>query len=301
MISFCTAVGFSAFAKTAISCAMDRFENKVRGTFPACFGLQNKMAELTCTEQDSRAEPRFISLDEKTIETHRGMLRKAKNEKVYVFDIDETLYPHDDDIIKARKEMIIRLGMLYGLSEKEALSKIRESSAKYKSTIKGFIRELPRNEHVTEALYNPIPNATDALQPDGELRKMLLRLKGRRVCLTNGPKLHSRSALAKLGILDCFEAVFCCDYHNPQYLSKPVPAVYDIVARVLEIDDATSSVDFFDDRYENIASAIPFGWRCFHVTKSTPLKLILGEMLENSGEDQPLPEAMCRERSTPDG
>eukprot|EP00866_Antonospora_locustae_P000012 jgi/Antlo1/12/2032 len=282
MIGLCTAIGFSALVETAGPCNVDSLENSIGDAVSACFDVQNKMAESPCSEK-GYIEPKFIYLDEKSIETHKGMFRKAKGENVYVFDIDETLYPHDDNIVKARKEMIIKFGMLYGLSSEEALNKTRESLVKYKSTIKGFIRELPRNEHVIEALHNPIPNATDTLKPDNELRKMLQRINGRKVCLTNGPKLHSRAVLEKLGVLDCFEAVFCCDYHNPQYLSKPVSVVYYIVSRVLEVDD-TSHVYFFDDRYENIASAIPFGWRCFHVTKSVPLKRILSEILEKKDE-----------------
>lgn len=284
MVRLFTAIGFSAFVRTASPCDVDSLENNMEETASTSLGIQSNMAEFSCPEEYNKTEPRFIFLDETSIETHRGIFKKAKGEKVYVFDIDETLYPHDDNIIEARKEKIIKFGMLYGLSREEVIKKINEYVVKYKSTIKGFICELPRNEHITKVLYNPIPNVVDTLKPDSELREMLLKLKGRRVCLTNASKLHSQNALKNLGVLDCFEAVFCCEYHNPQYLSKPTPAVYDIVSRVLETD-STSRVSFFDDRYENIASAIYFGWRCFHVTKKTPLKLILGEMLENTGED----------------
>ncbi|KAL0265686.1 UNVERIFIED_CONTAM: hypothetical protein PYX00_011400 [Menopon gallinae] len=248
-------------------------------------------------EEPGQREPRFIHLDANTVETQKGTFKETAGQVVYIFDIDETLYPHDDGILDMRREKIIEFGMLYGLSREESMAKIKESLVKYKSTIKGFIRELPRNENVNRVLDNPVPNSTDTLKPDTELREMLLRLKGRRFCLTNGSREHSRKALVKIGVLDCIDAVFCCDYQNPEYISKPDPRVYDIVSQVLELDKA-SGVYFFDDHTENIECAVLFGWSCFQVTRCRPLKHILREQLDgcdgqSSGAEGSHAQSVC--------
>lgn len=195
-----------------------------------------------------------------------------KKRKVYVFDIDETLYPDMITVREKRRSKLYKHLLEMGHSMEECRRICASFQEKHGVAIKGFKKELEISDEVYKKLCVPDGASLDEVLPDAELRRILLELEGERVCLTNASREHAMMALTALNLLDCFEYVFHCDYSVPDFLCKPHPAVYKIVEDFLGIAEETH---FFDDRVENVESARKHGWNVYLVTNESNVKHFL--------------------------
>lgn len=238
---------------------------------------QNKLSGSIWATKKLFQQPKFVYMSKETLLVSKQTPLLNEDKDVCIFDIDETLYPHDDDILKMRDKKIVDLGLSFGFTLEQFKQKSKEYVKKHRSTIRGLVNEFPVGKDLQKLLENPVGGTTLTLKPDRYLKEMLLKIKARRVCFTNASMSYSREVLERINMMDCFDTIFCCDYADKDHFSKPDTEAYQIVMRILGVRDA-SKLHFFDDKYINIESALGFGWNCFHITRERPLKLLLDEL-----------------------
>ncbi|KAF5838196.1 HAD-like domain-containing protein [Dunaliella salina] len=103
------------------------------------------------------------------------------------------------------------------------------------------------------------------LHPDVLLREILCSIDLPKYILTNADTAHARKCLDRIGIRDCFEAVFDFEWAqsagkeqgaiSPEtpLLCKPQPKIYELALKA--INCKAEDVIFFDDSVRNVTSA----------------------------------------------
>ncbi|KCZ77505.1 hypothetical protein H311_01486, partial [Anncaliia algerae PRA109] len=125
-----------------------------------------------------------------------------KDEKTYVFDIDETLYLCNDAIKKLRRTHVIEFMKENGFSEDMANAELDRFASVYGLEVRGLTKEMNIRGELLRRLAYPYPGSINLIRKDNELKELLEKLKGRKVCLTNGNAEHAKEILTKLGIIN---------------------------------------------------------------------------------------------------
>ncbi len=127
--------------------------------------------------------------------------------EVIIFDLDETLYPRDNGIMR---EVGHRIQMWMcdrmGLSWEGADALRREYFHRYGTTLSGLVVEHDVDVHEYLAFVHDIP-VQDYLAPDPALAAMLDAIPLRKVVYTNASSEHAWRVLRALEVVDCFERV----------------------------------------------------------------------------------------------
>ena len=149
--------------------------------------------------------------------------------RVWVFDLDNTLYPADCNLfaeIDLRMgEFIARyLGVPYPYARHLQKSYYRQ----FGTTLSGLMlvhkmRPEPFLDYVHDIDLTPVPELP-------RLKAALARLPGRKLIYTNGSRRHAERVAGRLGVLDEFEDIF--DIVASDYVPKPRRQPYEqFVAR----------------------------------------------------------------------
>jgi putative hydrolase of the HAD superfamily len=148
----------------------------------------------------------------------RGFDRVA----TWVFDLDNTLYPHhllwqqvDDRIRNFITEFL-------KVSHDEAFRIQKDYYKRYGTTMRGLMTEHGLNpddylEYVHQIDHSP-------LEPNPALGDALEKLPGRKLILTNGTRKHADAVMKRLDIDRHFEDVF--DIAAAELDPKPLPQTY---------------------------------------------------------------------------
>ena len=140
----------------------------------------------------------------------------------WVFDLDNTLYPHhllwqqvDDRIRNFITEFL-------KVSHDEAFRIQKDYYKRYGTTMRGLMTEHGLNpddylEYVHQIDHSP-------LEPNPALGSALEQLPGRKLILTNGTRKHADAVMKRLQIDRHFEDVF--DIAAADLDPKPLPQVY---------------------------------------------------------------------------
>jgi putative hydrolase of the HAD superfamily len=174
--------------------------------------------------------------------------------EVWLFDLDNTLYPFDNDfmrLIEAR--MTLYVARELNLPRDEAWALQKRYLHEHGTTLAG----LMANHGIDpEPFLDEVHDVSlDALTPDPELHTALLRLPGRRLIFTNGDARHAARVLERLGLADAFEAVF--HIAAADYLPKPNPATFARMIAAHTVDPGVAC--FFEDSEKNLAPAAGLG------------------------------------------
>jgi putative hydrolase of the HAD superfamily len=144
--------------------------------------------------------------------------------ETWVFDLDNTLYPHHlnlwqqvDDRIRAYIVNFLRV------SKEDAFRLQKDYYRRYGTTMRGLMAEhglQPDDylEFVHEIDHSP-------LVPNPQLGAAIETLPGRKLILTNGTRKHAEAVMRRLDIDRHFEDVF--DIAAADLDPKPLPQVYD--------------------------------------------------------------------------
>ncbi|MBI3513116.1 MAG: pyrimidine 5'-nucleotidase [Proteobacteria bacterium] len=149
-------------------------------------------------------------------------------ETVWLFDLDNTLYPASCNLfhqVDARMAAFIA-GELT-ITEDEARLLQKHFYRTYGTTLRGLMVEhnLPADrflEFVHAIDVTPVP-------PSPALDAALGALHGRKLIFTNGSIRHAENVLDRLGVAHRFDAIF--DIVAANYVPKPDPAPYHEVVR----------------------------------------------------------------------
>ncbi|UUP18496.1 pyrimidine 5'-nucleotidase [Nitratireductor thuwali] len=142
----------------------------------------------------------------------------------WVFDLDNTLYPHHSDLFsQIDVKMTAYVSELLSMPRDEARALQKQLYRDHGTTLKGLMeayRVDPDDflEKVHDIDYS-------WLDPNPELGEAISALPGRKFIFTNGDRNHAERAARQLGVLDHFEDIF--DIVAAGLEPKPSKATYD--------------------------------------------------------------------------
>jgi putative hydrolase of the HAD superfamily len=172
----------------------------------------------------------------------------------WVFDLDNTLYPADCNLFdQIDRRMASFIEARLGIDRPAARRLQKEFYVRYGTTLAGLMREhLVRPEEFLDYVHDIDLSVVPA---NDELAARLKALPGRKFIFTNGSTAHAERVLARLGIIEPFDAIF--DIRSAEFLPKPHRKTYE---RFLGSHDvAAQSAAMFEDIAHNLQSAHALG------------------------------------------
>jgi len=146
----------------------------------------------------------------------------------WVFDLDNTLYPHHlnlwqqvDDRIRAYIANFLQV------PHEQAFRIQKDYYRRYGTTMRGLMAEHGLQPDDYLEFVHQIDHSP--LTPNPALGAALEKLPGRKLILTNGTRAHADAVMKRLAVHDHFEGVF--DIVAAELEPKPAPQTY---ARFLE-------------------------------------------------------------------
>ena len=141
----------------------------------------------------------------------------------WVFDLDNTLYPHHVNLLQ---HVDRRIGEFVSrwlkVSAEEARRIQKDYYRRYGTTMRGMMTE--HGVHADDYLAYVHQIDHSPLQPNPAMGAAIARLSGRKLILTNGSTDHADKVLQRLGLATHFEAVF--DIIAAELEPKPAPQTY---------------------------------------------------------------------------
>jgi putative hydrolase of the HAD superfamily len=167
--------------------------------------------------------------------------------ETWVFDLDNTLYPHH---VNLWQQVDARIGEFVSawlkISADEARRIQKDYYRRYGTTMRGMMTEHGVRADDYLAYVHQIDHSP--LEPNPEMGAAIAKLPGRKLILTNGSTDHADAVLARLGIGEYFEAVF--DIIAAELEPKPAPQTYQRFLELHGVDPANSAM--FEDLARNL-------------------------------------------------
>lgn len=161
-----------------------------------------------------------------SLNTPPPVVADLSSRRVWVFDLDNTLYPPEAALFAQIEVRMTDYVMRTLKVDKARADYLRQHYWQlYGSTLAGLmgdhdVNPAPYLEEVHEI-------SLDHLQPDPDLRAAIAALPGRRIVHTNGPQDYAGRVLEARGLDGVFDAVYGvaeADFH-----SKPAPQAFETV------------------------------------------------------------------------
>jgi putative hydrolase of the HAD superfamily len=165
----------------------------------------------------------------------------------WVFDLDNTLYPHHVNLwqqVDARIGEFVSAWLKVSATEARRIQK--DYYLRYGTTMRGMMTEHGVGADDYLAYVHQIDHSP--LQPNPAMGAAIAKLPGRKLILTNGSTDHAGKVLARLGIGEQFEAVF--DIIAAELEPKPAPQTYQKFLKLHGVNPETSAM--FEDLARNL-------------------------------------------------
>ena len=199
----------------------------------------------------------------------------------WVFDLDNTLYPHH---VNLWQQVDARIGEFVSawlkVSADEARRIQKDYYRRYGTTMRGMMTE--HGVHADDYLAYVHRIDHSPLQPNPAMGAAIAKLPGRKLILTNGSTAHADAVLARLGIGDHFEAVF--DIIAAELEPKPAPQTYQKFLGDHGVSPRTSAM--FEDLARNLVVPHQLGMTTVLVVPAGTRE-VLREDWELEGRDAP--------------
>jgi putative hydrolase of the HAD superfamily len=141
----------------------------------------------------------------------------------WVFDLDNTLYPHH---VNLWQQVDVRIGEFVAawlkVSQEEARRIQKDYYRRYGTTMRGMMTEHGVRADDYLAYVHQIDHSP--LEPNPAMGEAIAKLPGRKLILTNGSTEHVDKVLQRLGLATHFDAVF--DIIAAELEPKPAPQTY---------------------------------------------------------------------------
>jgi putative hydrolase of the HAD superfamily len=167
--------------------------------------------------------------------------------ETWVFDLDNTLYPHHlnlwqqvDERIRAYIADFLKVG------HDEAFRLQKDYYKRYGTSMRGMMTEHGMNPDDYLAYVHAIDHSP--LAPNPTLGAAIERLPGRKLVLTNGTRKHADAVMRRLDIHTHFEDVF--DIIAAGLEPKPQPQTYDKFLKLHGVDPQRAAM--FEDLSRNL-------------------------------------------------
>jgi len=165
----------------------------------------------------------------------------------WVFDLDNTLYPHHLNLwqqvdIRIRDYIVDFLK----ITHEEAFRLQKDYYRRYGTTMRGLMEEHGLEPDQFLEIVHQIDHSP--LQPNPALGAAIANLPGRKFILTNGTRHHADAVLRRLGIEKHFDDVF--DIRAAELEPKPRPRVYERFLAHHDVEPERAAI--FEDLARNL-------------------------------------------------
>jgi putative hydrolase of the HAD superfamily len=165
----------------------------------------------------------------------------------WVFDLDNTLYPHHLNLWQQVDDRIRNyVAEFLGVTYEDAFRKQKDFYRRYGTTMRGMMTEHSMKPDDFLAYVHQIDHSP--ITPNPALGAALDKLPGRKLILTNGTRAHADAVMKRLAIGHHFEDVF--DIVAGELEPKPLPATYDRFLALHGVDAGKAAM--FEDLARNL-------------------------------------------------
>lgn len=173
--------------------------------------------------------------------------RRFAHVDTWIFDLDNTLYPHTSRIWPQIDERItLYISDLFGIDGMSARALQKFFYHRYGTTLRALIEEYDIDPYDFLDFAHDIDHTDIAL--NASLGEAIEKLPGRKLILTNGSRKHAENVARKIGILDHFEDVF--DIAASNFVPKPDRRAYEIFLDKHAVEPARAAM--FEDIAKNL-------------------------------------------------
>src|SRR3954466_11619023 len=149
--------------------------------------------------------------------------REFAHVETWVFDLDNTLYPHHLNLWQQVDERIrAYIADYLKVSRDEAFRVQKDYYKRYGTSMRGMMTEHGMDPDAYLAFVHQIDHSP--LEPNPALGAAIEELPGRKLILTNGTRKHADAVMRRLDVDRHFEDVF--DIAADDLDPKPLPQVY---------------------------------------------------------------------------
>jgi putative hydrolase of the HAD superfamily len=182
----------------------------------------------------------------------RPPARDFRRVKTWVFDLDNTLYPHHLNLWQQVDERIRDyIAGFLEIPHAEAFRVQKDYYKRYGTSMRGLMTEHGMAPDDFLDFVHQIDHSP--LQANPELGQAITKLRGRKLILTNGTRRHAQAVLARLGLEHHFDDVF--DIVAAALEPKPSPQTYARFLATHVVDPARAAM--FEDLARNLV--VPHG------------------------------------------
>jgi putative hydrolase of the HAD superfamily len=165
----------------------------------------------------------------------------------WVFDLDNTLYPHHLNLWQQVDERIRDyIADFLQVTHEEAFRVQKDYYQRYGTSLRGLMEEHGLDPDEFLEIVHQIDHSP--LTPDPALGTAIAQLAGRKLILTNGTRAHAEAVMRRLEISEHFEDVF--DIAAAELEPKPRPSVYDRFLTRHRVDPSKAAI--FEDLARNL-------------------------------------------------
>jgi len=167
--------------------------------------------------------------------------------ETWVFDLDNTLYPHHLNLWQQVDERIRDYIARYlKVTAEEAFRLQKDYYKRYGTSMRGLMTEHGMEPDDFLDFVHQIDHSP--LTPNAALGAAIEVLPGRKLILTNGTRRHADAVLARLELGHHFDDVF--DIVAAELEPKPSPQTYDRFLKAHNVDAANTAM--FEDLARNL-------------------------------------------------
>jgi putative hydrolase of the HAD superfamily len=201
--------------------------------------------------------------------------------ETWVFDLDNTLYPHHVNLWHQVDERIrdYIVGFLK-ISRDEAFRLQKDYYRRYGTTMRGLMEEHGLQPDEFLEMVHEIDHSP--LTPNPALGAAIAELPGRKLIFTNGTRAHADAVMRRLEIAEHFDDVF--DIKAADLEPKPRPQVYERFLVRHNVDPQRAAI--FEDLARNLEVPHALGMITVLVVPKGA-GVVLREDWELAGRDAP--------------
>jgi putative hydrolase of the HAD superfamily len=182
----------------------------------------------------------------------RSVSRGFATVETWVFDLDNTLYPHHLNLWQQVDERIRDyIVQFLHVGKDEAFRMQKDYYRRYGTTMRGLMTEHGLQPDDFLDFVHQIDHSP--LVPNPALGAAIAKLPGRKLIMTNGTRRHAEAVMQRLEIDRHFDEVF--DIAAADHEPKPLPQVYDRFLARHGVDPRRSAM--FEDLARNLE--VPHG------------------------------------------
>ncbi len=187
------------------------------------------------------------------------------NVRDWVFDLDNTLYPHHSNLFsQIDVKMTAYIEALLGLPSDEARKVQKDLYLEYGTTLNGL---MARHAIDPDDFLQKVHDIDYSwIEPNPRLGAAIRALPGRKFIFTNGDRPHAERTARQLGILEDFDHIF--DIVAADLKPKPARETYDRFAALHEV--AGPDAVMFEDLARNLVVPKLLGMKTVLVVPNNP-------------------------------